>query len=165
MTFGKEMNPFLLFRLAVVLPLILSGAGVIYALAAQELFSQDWQDLIAWNGDGGILPDDWSGTPLTIWLVIGAFGLISLIALVNQALLFFYWKPSRTIFLVSWVLLYPATLLLGLTILTPVENLLYELSALMTGVTLALAYYSPVAERFRTKETEQGADGDAEKSV
>jgi len=40
-------------------------------------------------------------------------------------------------------------LLFGLTILTPIEYVLYEISAFLSGVTLALAYYSPVAERFK----------------
>jgi hypothetical protein len=132
---------------------------------AHDSFSQDWQDLMAWNGDGGSLPDDLTLAPPHIWLLIGAIGLTALIALVNQVLLFFYWKPSRTIFLVSCALLYPLMLLLGLTIITPVEYLLYELSALFTGISLALAYYSPVANRFTTKETEQVGAGDAEEAV
>ena len=151
------MNLFLLFRLSIVLPVILSGAGIVYTMTAHDLFSQDWQDLMAWNGNGGILPDDLSLAPPQVWLIIGAIGSTAAIALVNQVLLFFYWKPSRTIFLVSCALLYPAMLLLGLTILTPVEYLLFELSALFTGVTLALVYYTPVANRFTNKETEQDA--------
>jgi hypothetical protein len=156
------MNVFLLFRLSIILPLILSGAGVIYAFTARESFSQDWQDLMAWHGDGGILPDNLSTTPLSIWIVIGAFGVVTLVALINQVLLFFYWKPSRIIFLASCILLYPTALLLGLTVLTPVESLLYELSTLITGITLALAFYSPVAERFRMEET---VSGNAESAV
>lgn len=143
------MNAFLLFRVSVIAPLILSGAGVAYALLAEASFSRDWQDVIAWNGDGDVFPDDPATASVWTWIFIGFFGLAAVVALVNQVLLFFYWKPSRTIYLASCILFYPALLFMGLSILTPVEYMLFELSAFVSGITLALVYYSPVAERFK----------------
>lgn len=143
------MKVFFLFRLSIIAPVALSGIGIAYAILAESSFSQDWQDIITWNGDGGIFPDDLSTATAWTWVIIGVICLTAIIALLNQILLFFYWKPSRTIFLFSCILLYPAMLLFGLSILTPVEYVLYEISAFLSGVTLALAYYSPVAERFK----------------
>ncbi|MEM9479188.1 MAG: hypothetical protein AAGA58_05930 [Verrucomicrobiota bacterium] len=143
------MNVFTLFRVSVVAPILLSGMGVAYATFSQASFSQDWQDILAWNGDGGILPDDLSTAPVWVWIVIWFFGLCALVVFVNQILLFFYFKPSRTIYLVSCVLFYPSMLLWGLSILTPMEYVMYEVSAFISGITLALVYYSPVAERFK----------------
>ena len=143
------MNAIFLFRLSVVAPVALTGIGIAYAILAEPSFSQDWQDIIAWNGDGSIFPDDLRTATAWTWVIIGVICLAATISLLNQIFLFFFWKPSRTIFLASCILLYPAMLLFGLTILTPVEYFLYEIAAFLSGVTLALAYYSPVAERFK----------------
>jgi hypothetical protein len=126
-----------------------SVVGAAYAILAESSFSQDWQDILAWNGDGGIFPDDLSTAPAWTWIVIGIIGLAAVVALVNQVLLFFYWKPSRLIYFVSCVLLYPAMLFMGLWIFTPFEYVMYEMAAFISGITLALLYYSPVAERFK----------------
>jgi hypothetical protein len=143
------MNIFSVFRLSVVAPIVLSGIGVSYAILAEASFSQDWRDILAWSGDGGIIPDDLGTAPVWTWILIGFFGLAAVVALVNQVLLFFYWKPSRTIYLATCILLSPAMLFMGLSILTPIEYMLYEVSTFISGITLALAYYSPVAERFK----------------
>ncbi len=142
------MNVFFLFRLSVVAPVALTLGGVAYSILAESSFSSEWGDILAWNGDGGMLPDDLGTASGWTWMVIGLLGLAALAALVNQVLLFFYWKLSREIYLASCVLLYPSTMFFGLSVLTPVEYMLYEISAFLSGVTLALAYYSPVAERF-----------------
>ena len=143
------MNVFTVFRTSLVAPVVLSAIGIAYALLAETSFSQDWQDILAWNGDGGIFSDDFSTTPVWSWIIIGSLGLGTLVALLNQILLFFYWKPSRTIYLVTCILLYPIMLFMGLGIFTPVEYVLYEISTFISGITLALVYYSPVAERFK----------------
>ncbi len=143
------MTVFSVFRISVVAPIVLSGIGVAYAILAEDSFSQDWQDILAWNGDGGIFSDDLSTASISNWIILGCVGFAALVALLNQVLLFFYWKPSRAIYLVTCILLYPAMLFMGLTVFTPVEYVLYEIAAFISGMTLALAYYSPVAERFK----------------
>ena len=66
------------------------------------------------------------------------------------------------IFLITSILLYPAMLLFGLSILTPVEYVLYEIAAFASGVSLALAFYSPVAKRFsNTPNAGQGGGDDS----
>ena len=143
------MNVFTVFRLSVVAPIVLSGIAVAYAILAEASFFQNWQDILAWNGDGGIFPDDPSTASIPTWIIIGCIGLTVVVALVNHVLLFFYWKPSRAIYFVTCILLYPSMLFMGLSIFTPVEYVLYEVAAFISGITLALAYYSPVAERFK----------------
>lgn len=145
----KKMNVFHVFRFSVVAPMVLTGIGVAYAIVAESTLPGNWQDILTWNGDGGIFQNDPSTTPLLHWVVIGFIALVAVITLLNQILLFFYWKPSRIIYLASCVGFYPMMLLSGLIILTPLESMLYELSAFISGITLALAFYSPVAERFK----------------
>jgi len=148
------MNAFTFFRLSVVGSVVLSLVAVVYSFAAEGTFSQDWRDLMEWNGDGGIFPDDLEEATVWTWIAWGALLVLAFVSLVNQVLLFFYWGPSRLIYLISCIVIYPTTLAFGLSILTPVESMLYELAAFLSGATLALAYYSPVAGHFtRDEET------------
>ena len=142
------MNAFTLFRISVVAPLLLSLAGVVYAFFAEATFSQDWKDIFAWNGDGGLIPHSLEDASIGTWIFVLTVGTVALVAFLNQILLFFYWRRSRLIFVITSAFLYPAMLFLGLSILTPVEYVLYELSAFFSGISMALAYYSPVALRF-----------------
>ena len=146
------MNPFLIFRLSVVAPVPLYLAGVIYASSAEPSFSQSWRDLIAWNGDGGMLPNDFTDASVMSWAFMILVAVMALITLVNQVLFYFYWRHSRIIYLISFMTSFLATLLLGVSITTPVENVLNEIATFLSGIALALAYFSPVAERFRRGE-------------
>ena len=146
------MNPFLIFRLSVVAPVPLYLAGVIYASSAEPSFSQSWRDLIAWNGDGGMLPNDFTDASVMSWAFMILVAVMALITLVNQVLFYFYWRHSRIIYLINFMTSFLATLLLGVSITTPVENVLNEIATFLSGIALALAYFSPVAERFRRGE-------------
>lgn len=142
------MSPFILFRLSVVVPFILTVAAVIYAFWAEASFSQEWKDIFAWNGDGGMIPYSMDDASIATWIFVLTLSLTAIVAMLNQILFFFCWKPSRMIFLITNILMYPAILLLGLSVLAPVEYMLYQLSAFISGISLALAFYSPVAQRF-----------------
>ena len=146
------MNPFVLFRLSVVFPVPLSIAGVVYASSSESSFSQNWRDLIAWHGDGGLLPNDFTDASVMAWVFMLLVAVMALITLVNQVLFYFYWRCSRVIYLISIITSIAATWFLGLSITTPVENVFNEMATFMSGMALALAYFSPVAERFRRGE-------------
>ena len=94
-----RMNVFLLFRLSILAPPLLSLAAVGYALLVERSLSAEWRDLMTWNGDGTFLPGDKAaGSTLgwaLHWALVAAVGLTAIGALVNQVLLFFYWKPAR----------------------------------------------------------------------
>lgn len=146
---GETVNVFTLFRISVVTPLVLSVLGVAYSFLAEPFFPENWKNLIEWSGDGSVFPDDARAASPWIWLLFGLLALLAIALLINQVLLFFYWKPSRGIYLAGCILSYLSTLLFGLNILPPVEYLLYEVATFLSGITLALAYFSPVAERFK----------------
>ncbi len=146
------MNPFVLFRLSVVAPVPLCLAGVVYASWSESSFSQNWRDLIAWHGDGGLLPNDFTDASVMAWVFMFLITVMALMILVNQVLFYFYWRYSRVIYLISFITSIAATLFLGLSITTPVENVLNQMATFMSGMALALAYFSPVAERFRRGE-------------
>ncbi len=143
------MSPISVFRWSLVLSPAVGIAGMVYTHLAFSHFSQDWQDLIAWSGNGSWLPDEASeeidGVTL---LMVGGLLSFALAAVANQIAMYFFWPPSRHIYSLFCVIGYPLTLGLGLTVLPPVEMLSYELSAFIAGVTLAMAYLPPVADRF-----------------
>lgn len=149
LSISETVNVFTLFRISVVTPIVLSVLGVAYSFLAEPSFSENWKNLIEWSGDGSVFPEDASATSPWIWLLIGFLGLLAIVTLINQVFLFFYWKPSRGIYLAGCILSYLSTLLFGLNVLPPVEYLLYEVATFVSGITLALAYFSPVAERFK----------------
>lgn len=142
------MNPYIAFRTSVVAAPLIDALAVIYMMSATPSFTQDWQDLLAWSGDGGILTDEEELAPKDIVMIIVIL-VYALIALGNQIALFFYWKPSRTIYIILTILGLLATPFLGLTVAPPLEMLGHELSLYISGATLALAYFSPVSERFK----------------
>jgi hypothetical protein len=80
------MKDYSLFRLSVVAPIVLSRVAVIYSILEQGSFSQDWQDILAWNGDEGFYPVDPSTAPLWTWFIIGVLELAAVVAVVNQVL-------------------------------------------------------------------------------
>lgn len=145
------MNVFTLFRITVVAPIILAVASAVYIHFMESSLSQEWQDLLSWRNDGGLLSYAADGNSALTWTIIICLALLLLAALVNQVLFFFYWKPSRRIFLIFVIISYASLLILGLEVLTPVEHFLLQLSTLLIGVSLALAFHSPVSQRFSGK--------------
>jgi hypothetical protein len=142
------MNSFTAFRTSIIVAPIIALLALIYTTVAIPTFSQDWQDLLSWAGDGGVFVDGDEFSSSDIALLVGLIAL-TFVALGNQVALFFYWRPSRSIFLGLTILGFVATPFLGLTVAPPMETFGYELSIFISGMTLALAYFSPVAERFK----------------
>jgi hypothetical protein len=62
--------------------------------------------------------------------------------------LFFFWRPSRWLFLTAEVLFLIAILLFGPTVTNSVEGALDRTSQLASGAILAMAFFSPVRRRF-----------------
>src|SRR5688572_14491873 len=92
------MSPIAVFRCSLVLSPAAAAAGAVYALAAASRFSQDWQDLLAWNGDGSWLPlDESQEIGGVLLLLAGAFAAL-VAAVANQVAMFFFWPPSRHIY-------------------------------------------------------------------
>ena len=147
------MSPSAIFRCSLVLSPAVGVAGAVYSLMTASHFSQDWQDLLAWNGDGAWLlagsPEDIEDISGIEWLTVGALLAFFLVAIANQIAMYFFWPPSRHIYAIVCVIGYGLTPFFGLTVQPPLETLGYELSAFIAGVTLAMAYLPPVAEKFK----------------
>jgi hypothetical protein len=146
------MNMTLVFRTAVVLSPLLAVAAIAYQELAGNTFSQEWRDLIAWDGYGGLFFGEEDGELMTpTFLILVGFVLL---LLVNQVALFFYWGPSRWIYLSCIVIAFLIYPFVGITVLTPIASSFYYLSMVLDGLILALAFYSPIAEKFSSRVTD-----------
>lgn len=142
-----------LFRTIVVLHPLLVAAVIAYQLFATPRVSEDWRNILAWNGDGGWLGSDF-GEHLS---PVAATGLLILVimllvaSLIIQVGLFYFRAWARAGFLVLTVALYFITPFLGLAIYLPVEALLYEMVSVLDGFIIATAYFSPLRREFARK--------------
>lgn len=154
------MTPLLAFRISVIAAPVLSLLAALYTLIATPYFSQDWQDLLAWSMDGSVFPECPSEEEelpplpdLAAFLLSGlALVLFGLVAVANQIALYFFWPPSRPIYLALCLVGFTLTPLMGLFVSPPLEMLGMELSIFISGITLAMAYFCPeIADRFVKK--------------
>ena len=82
-----------------------------------------------------------------VWLGL-AFALPLLAAIVAGLVgLFFFRRWGRTVSFYSTIVSLCLYSLSGPEIYSPLENVLFEVSSLLWGAILALAYYSPIADR------------------
>ena len=77
------------------------------------------------------------------------------LAIANQVALFFFWAPSRHIYLILCLVAFAIIPLLGLVVQPPLESLAYDLSLFLSGIILALCYFSPLSQRFKAASLEQ----------
>ena len=94
-------------------------------------------------------PLPWAPEDDTLWLlfgvVLGAYALALSVATVGMYL----FKPwGRSLSLWGTVLAAPVVVWLGPTMLSGLASALLDLSSMLWGATLALAYFSPLADRF-----------------
>jgi hypothetical protein len=142
------------FRMVLHLHWIALIAGISVWLATKDRVSQDWQDLLDWNGHGGVLdrvptepesPAGWAGL-LTFLALLGILAALEIYCVVG---LFLYRRTARSLFAwltVLWLALSPA---FGLTVTLPWEEPFHALTWLTSGAILALACLSPLRRRFR----------------
>jgi hypothetical protein len=151
------MSPVTVFRCTLVLSPAVALLGAAASALATSTYSQDWQDLFAWSGDGAwLLGDDSENMGVGDLLTVGALAMLCLAAIANQIAMFFFWPPSRLCYCLLGATGFGLTLGLGLTVQPPWETLGYELSASLAGITLAMAYLPPVADKFKNNANDSG---------
>ena len=143
-----------LFRVLLLVSLIATVTATALHYAASSHVSADWKTLLQWDGDGGLVdrvpdefPSAWSARVLLIVGLIVALG-FALFTLVTQIGMLFFWRFARPGFLVVTVVWIALTPFFGLSVTLPLEGMLYYLATLCDGAALAMAYFSPLSERF-----------------
>lgn len=87
------------------------------------------------------------------WIEGAVFIPIAIIIILSTIGLFFFKRWARSLAFYSTVFLFALNPLFGVTVTSGWASALYEASLIIWGAILALAYYSPVLERFAEKNT------------
>ncbi len=95
------------------------------------------QSILAWGGYKAAL-----NLPEWFW---NAYLLITIVSYIGMFLLR---KIFRTLFLVVMIFSFPITFIGGIYVMTGIEVILIDLSTLLTGFIIALAYYSNLKKHF-----------------
>ena len=139
-----------LFRVIVVLYPVLVAAAIAYQQLSEPYLSEDWRNILAWNGDGGWAPSDFA-EGLTSASAIGWGILIITFVVVLFAVqvgLFCFRRWARTGFVALTLLLVVTVPFLGLSIYLPLDAAITELISISDGLIIALAYFSPLRREF-----------------
>jgi len=141
------------FRALVVFTLLLTVLSIVYDFfyadaIAKKLFR--YQE---------ILEPDWSATKF--YLVVGTITIASLAVLAGVVGLLLFWNFARHLFLFASVLLLVITPFMGPYIASGVNQTLYSVVNLLSGLILGLVYFSPVKSYFagKTKGMQNNSGG------
>lgn len=148
------MNAITLYRVFLLVPIFTGIAVTILHYAAPGYVSEDWRALLQWDGNGGLFDQLPSERPsrlteriVVVVSVVASAGFV-LFALAVQIGMLFYWRFARPASLAVTMIVVALTPFLGVSVTLPLENMLYDVGALCDGAALAMAYSSPISERF-----------------
>lgn len=86
------------------------------------------------------------------WVVLGAGIPLIIVALVSSVGLMFFWRPARPLYLASLIVAIMLTPLGGPYITSGLEEALDCVSMTVSGVILALIYFSPLRDFFKRQQ-------------
>ena len=95
---------------------------------------------------------DFSPAVLQTLLVI--FILFVVLAVISWIGLFVFWRPARFLYFITVILLLLPTLLGGPHVGTGLSAMLAETVSIITGIILALIYFSPLKELYEKRQTD-----------
>ncbi len=130
--------------MSLILPVMALGSTIIML----ETYPIEWQQLVEWNGEGSFFDVDFE-SPSTSSIVIGIIGGLFLIASIASFVgLFIFKRWARTITVILTALTFIGTPFMGVVVLLPVEAMLFDLSATLYGVMLAMCFLPPISNHF-----------------
>lgn len=136
------MNPATLFRLSLLATLPLTLAGVVVEFLTFSHLPPELQPYTTFGNT------EESFTPLDD--VIAIICLLLIPSIIIGYIGLYRWKSwARPLFLTLIAISYAITPFMGNHVYSGLTYAIYSLDALLCGFTLALAYFSPVAEKFK----------------
>lgn len=136
------MNPATLFRLSLLGTLLLTFAGVVVEILTFSHLPPELQPHTTFG------KKEESFSPLD--MVIAIIGLLLIPAMIIGFIGLYRWQSwARRLFLIVIAVSYAMTPFLGNYVYSGLTYAIYSLATLLSGFTLALAYFSPVAEKFK----------------
>jgi len=102
------------------------------------------------------LETDWSDTK---WFFMGGFALLAVIFSFYIFIgLLLFWDSARLIYLIGFFIFMPVYFFTGVIVSSATGQALFDISSVLSGVILALIYYSPVKSYFTEKTTNPMGD-------
>ncbi len=100
------------------------------------------------------LEAEWSDTKTYIGISIGVLLIIYLIYTFIGLL--FFWNNARLFYLAGFIVSIPFYFyFLGIVVVSPIGGLLYDSSNILSGMILALIYFSPVKQYFTERSNKE----------
>ena len=138
------------FRLFIILSLVLPLAGFAWTELIATDQTQEIQDLLLWDGYGGLL---WQGTEeqemttlalifLLLFIGLGILGVASIVGM------FLFKKWARTITVVITIFSIMSTPFMGIWIGMPIDTMFGDISAYLFGALLCMSYLEPLNSEF-----------------
>ncbi len=88
------------------------------------------------------------GSKATLTLPVVFWDFYLFFTLVSYVGMFLLRKAFRTLFIVLLVGIFPVQSLMGIGVTTGIESVIVEISTLLTGVVIALAYFTELKDKF-----------------
>jgi hypothetical protein len=147
------MAPQNFFRCVVTLSLLLSIITAVSGIYAENI-PEDWNTLLEWSGNGGVLEHATNNLPkdntARIALLLLGLGFVAFVTAV-QIGMFLFWHFARTGYVVLTGAFVIFTAFDGIVVTVPVQEAFYELTLLVDGAVIAMSYLSPISAYFETR--------------
>jgi len=131
------------FRALVIISLFLDTSCVLFDLT----FPNETLDLVTEFSEA--LQTDWSKSKMYL---IGGFGLLGIFSICYSFIgLLLFWNSARLIYLLSFIIFIPVYPFLGISVSSATSLALCESASVLSGVILALIYFSPIKSDFTEK--------------
>jgi hypothetical protein len=131
------------FRCLLAVTLVL-GVAPMMALRSPGEIPEEWQTLLEWHGNGGILENVMEN----YWLLFGVAVPLVILVIATQIGMFFFWRPARPAYAAIIALSVLLTSFGGISVMLPVETAFVELTLLLEGAVVALSYSQPFSAYF-----------------
>ena len=138
------------FRILVVLSFVLGLLGGFSHL----IFNNPVLDQIIEYSN--TLTPQWSDTKINILTGVGVVSALYFLYIFIGLMLF--WNSARLLYLAGFIAFIPLYLALGITVISPIEQVLLDASNVLAGMILALIYFSPIKQRFTDKTNSEKKD-------
>lgn len=138
------------FRLVVTLSIALAVASAIVAVFPGPL-SEDWKTLLLWHGNDGLRDRFLGNLPESTWTrAVWAIILAGLLVYAFAAIvgLFFFRRFARFGFVCIGAFTLALVPFDGLVVMTPLEAAVVQLTLVLDGVIVAMAYLPPIRGEF-----------------
>ena len=142
------MKPTSIFRLLIILSLILPFAGMAYSNLMFESFSAETQDILSWDGHGGVFDTGTEEVSNKELVVVGLAVVLAIAMVIGYLGLFLFKRWGRLTVVIISIIAFLFMPFIGISITPATELLLDDISNIMFGSVIAMSYLPPLSDKF-----------------